>query len=245
MRFIALDTETTGVDPRRDRIVELHLREVTWPLLTTKAAFNVVLNPGIPIPPEATHVHGINDQDVAMCPSFHSIATRVQSMLKGAVLIAYNGRRFDVPLLHNELVRVGCPGLPIDQPIIDPYELFIQDYPRTLAGALLQYEGEEHKNAHSAKGDVDAMIKVLGAQLLTRPSADVLEDALRPEKLPLTRGNEFYEDSDGVIRFGIGQYRNRPIAEHPDFLRWMLRRDFPDDVKAIAKKALSCGIAAA
>lgn len=245
MRFIALDTETTGVDAGRDRIVQLHVREVTWPLLATKVAFNVMLNPGIPIPAAATDVHGIRDQDVQMCPPFYAIAERLQSMLKGAVLIAYNGRRFDIPLLHNELVRVGCPGIPLNQPIIDPYEIFVQDYPRTLAGALMQYAGREHIRAHDPEADVDAMLSVLLNQLLTHPAPDVLEDALRPEKMPLVRGGAFYEDPDGVIRFGIGRHRDRPIAEYPDFLRWMLRRDFPDDVKAIAKKLLNSGLAAA
>lgn len=245
LRFIALDIETTGVDPRRDRIVELHLREVTWPLLYPKWAFSVLLNPGIPIPEEAAKVHGFTDQDVALCPMFHSIAARVQSLLRGAVIIAYNGRRFDVPLLHHELRRAGCPGLPVDQPIIDPYEIFVQDHPRSLTGALRHYAGEEHDGAHGAEADVDAMIKVLGAQLLKHPAPDVLQRALHPDKKPVALGGVFYEDADGIIRFGFGQHRDRPIACHPEYLAWMLRQDFDATAKNIARTTLNRGAAAA
>ncbi|HLF16987.1 MAG TPA: DUF2012 domain-containing protein [Candidatus Thermoplasmatota archaeon] len=61
MRFIALDAETTTMDPSTARIIELHLREVTWPDLHVVSDHGFLLNPGTPIPKEATKVHGYED----------------------------------------------------------------------------------------------------------------------------------------------------------------------------------------
>lgn len=241
MRFVALDIESTGTNPRKDRIIELHIREVTWPLLFTKKERTVLCNPQVPIPPEATLVNGFTDDMVKECLPFVYSAPDVQDLLTfdgECVIIAYNGRRFDVPLLHNELRRCGMPGLEPDQPIIDPYEIFLQHLPRSLTGALKYYAGENHDGAHDAKNDVEAMIKVLGNQLLYQPYPEILEAALKNDKRPLDHCGCFYEDSQGVIRFGFGKHKGESALAHPDYLKWILRHDFDDDVKRLAKNCL-------
>lgn len=129
-RFIALDAETTGSNPREDRIVELFLLEVDE-LLRPLRSWHQRFNPGLPIPNSATLVHGIRTADVEEAPPFRSFAHRIQNLLADAVLIAYNGYCFDVPLLHHELVRAGQAGLSPNQPVIDPYRLFLKEKPRS------------------------------------------------------------------------------------------------------------------
>lgn len=239
MRFMALDIESTGVDPRTDRIIQLHLREVDWPLLRTQWKQTLTFNPGVPIPPGATFVHGFTDDMVAGQAPFAAIADRLRTRFsEDCVVIAYNGRRFDVPLLHHEFVRAGVPGLPPDLPIIDPYEIFIQDYPRTLTGALRHYLAEAHTKAHDAEADVDAMIKVLGTQLTYHPAPTVLDNALHPEHVRMDIAGCFYRDTDGVIRFGFGKHKGKPAAAYPEYLKWMLRRDFGEDAKKCANACL-------
>lgn len=238
MRFVALDLETTGVDPRKDRIVEIHMREVTWPLLHTYHATSIIVNPGVPIPPEATAVHGFSDDDVVDQPFFSDIAEDVQGYVDDSALIAYNGRRFDVPLLHHELVRAGCAGIPLNTLVIDPYEIFVRDVPRTLAGALKHYAGEVHEAAHEAAADVDAMIKVLGTQMLYHPHPEILLEASRPDRRAIDHDGCFYVGQDGVVRFNFGKHRGQPIIQHHDYLRWMLSRDFGSDVECAIRNAL-------
>ncbi len=239
MRFIALDTETTGTDPAKDRIIELHMRQVLWPLLQDLAPYNVVVDPGVPIPSAATAIHGFAAKDVVGKPSFRELAGPVQHMLEGAVIIAYNGRRFDVPLLHNELVRAGCKGLPVDQPVIDPYEIFLEDSPRTLTGAMQHYIGAEHPGAHSAAADVDAMLEVLRIQMKNHPADELLAATTNATKRPLDHGNRFHLDAKGVARFSFGKYRDQAVGAYPAYLHWMLGADFPKDVKDLAANFLA------
>ena len=66
--IIFFDLETTGVDTARDRIVEVSMIKIMpdgEEITRTRR-----LNPGMPIPPEATAVHGITDDDVRDCPTF-------------------------------------------------------------------------------------------------------------------------------------------------------------------------------
>lgn len=72
MNLIWLDIEATGTDPSNDRIIELAVRGRTrhrW-----------IFNPGIPIPPEATAVHGYRDSDVADRPTFSGMAEVLQDL---------------------------------------------------------------------------------------------------------------------------------------------------------------------
>ena len=99
------DIESTGVSPGSDRIVELCITRImpggdrethTWRV-----------NPGIPIPAEASAVHGITDADVADCPAFADIAERVHQILEDCDLGGFNVVRFDIPMLTEEFLRAG------------------------------------------------------------------------------------------------------------------------------------------
>src|SRR5699024_10510098 len=104
-RFAVIDVETTGLDPERERIVEIaivradaHGRPIDhW---ATR------LNPGIPM--RATHVHGITDADVAGAPRFADLAVTIGTALQGAVVVAHNAE-FDVAFLQSEFARAGMP----------------------------------------------------------------------------------------------------------------------------------------
>ena len=99
------DLETTGIDVSKDRIVEISILKVfpngnreskTW-----------LVNPTIPIPAQATAVHGITNEKVAGEPTFKELAKQVHNFIKDADLAGYNSDRFDIPLLAEELLRAG------------------------------------------------------------------------------------------------------------------------------------------
>jgi DNA polymerase-3 subunit epsilon len=80
--LIFFDTETTGVDRINDRIIELSVCKFLPD--GTKEVKTVRFNPTIPIPPEATMVHGIRDIDVADEPTFAQKAASISAYFKGS-----------------------------------------------------------------------------------------------------------------------------------------------------------------
>jgi DNA polymerase III epsilon subunit-like protein len=83
---VVVDVETTGLDPKKDRIVSIAcLRGSIAELATTGYThldqFTARLNPGIPIPREATRVHGIEDRDVAAEETFADIALQLREFI--------------------------------------------------------------------------------------------------------------------------------------------------------------------
>ena len=99
------DLETTGVKVGTDRIVQIAIVKLMPD--GARQQYETLVNPGIPIPPESTRIHGITDLDVAMAPCLEDIAKEILDELAGCDLAGFNCLRFDVPLLSEELLRVG------------------------------------------------------------------------------------------------------------------------------------------
>jgi DNA polymerase-3 subunit epsilon len=102
--LVVFDTETTGTNPRSDRIVEIACvkvhpdgRRETW---------HKRVNPGIPIPSSSTAIHGIGDADVTGQPRFADIAGELGAFL-GCDLGGYNITGFDLPVLRTEFLRAA------------------------------------------------------------------------------------------------------------------------------------------
>lgn len=111
MREIALDTETTGMDPKTgDRIIEIGCVELVNHMPTGKN-LQIYINPERDIPADATAVHGITDAFVADKPVFAQVYTDFLDFIgKDAKLIIHNAE-FDMKFLNSELQKVGHPSL--------------------------------------------------------------------------------------------------------------------------------------
>lgn len=173
-RLVALDTETTTQNPKTARVVEITIAVLDDGLDVVKSLTQRI-NPQTSIPAEATAIHGISNADVDKAPVFAEVARRIQALVHGAAIIAYNAR-FDSAVLHRELRRAGQPGLPADQPLVDPFLQFTRECPRTLSAAAQHYLGHAHPAPHKSAADVAVMLDVLREQLrgtslleMTRP----------------------------------------------------------------------------
>lgn len=234
-RVVAFDLETTGLDPENDRIVEFSFIQLDDGL-NEISRWTERVNPTIPIPAEVVAVHGITDADVADKAPFKDFAARIQELVSDATLMAYN-HAFDTTTLHYELERAGQPGLPMDHPVIDPLWIFREHFPHSLAGAVKHYLGRGIEDAHSAEADTQAMLDVFRAQINAHGLPKTASgNVLRRDRRYLDRKRCFYEDSDGVVRYGFGKHRHEPVADHVDYMQWMLGRDFPEDTKNVAKR---------
>lgn len=242
--LVVFDIESTGVVPQRDRIVEIAVMKV-MPDGSRRTTVRR-LNPGMPIPPGATAIHGITDADVAECPFFEDIAEKLYAYLDGCDLAGYNIQGFDIPLLENEFKRAGLNFTAESRRVIDAYNIFCKLYPRTLTAAYQFFCGRELEGAHGAAADTEATWEVILGQLakhaeLPRTTAELAEfaDVTDPDAIDRTRRFKWNGD-EAVVNFGKYAGRTlRDIAENePGFLRWIIKNDFPDDVREIAGNAL-------
>lgn len=103
MTFVALDFETTGLDPKRHRVVEIGAVVFT-PAGSIIQEFHTLVHPGGLI--TASSIHGITPTDLASAPEFGEILAEFSEVLTGRVLVAHNAA-FDGAFLHRELVRAG------------------------------------------------------------------------------------------------------------------------------------------
>src|SRR5271165_4126889 len=161
--LVVFDLETTGKRVQTDRIVEISLLKLlsdgTNQIKTRR------LNPGIPIPADATAIHGITDSDVANEHSFRQIARSLATYLEGCDLCGYNIWNFDLRMLVNEFKRADVPFSVEGRHIIDPCRIFHRREPRDLTAALKFYCRMEHEGAHGAEADVLAALLVLDSQV--------------------------------------------------------------------------------
>lgn len=162
-----LDVETTGRDASVDRIVEVGIAIARGGEIVQRT--NWLVNPGRPIPKEASDVHRITDDDVKDAPAFGAVAREIASALAGCVPAAYNAA-FDRAFLGNELARAGLAteelpsALKRDVEWVDPLvwarELHQDEKSRALADVAARL-GIALENAHRAMDDAEAALRVL------------------------------------------------------------------------------------
>src|SRR6188768_3775733 len=157
------DLETTGINITQDRIIEIAVIKV-MPNGEVIRKSNFV-NPGIPIPPESTVIHGITNEAVADKPTFKEIAKDYVKFFEGADLAGFNILKFDVPMLVEEFLRAGVEFDYSRKKLIDAQKIFHMMEKRTLSAAFKFYCGKEMNNAHSAEADTQATMDVLIAQI--------------------------------------------------------------------------------
>jgi DNA polymerase III epsilon subunit-like protein len=102
--FAVVDVETTGLDHRDDRVVEIAVIWCDGDGRIEAEPVHTLVHPGGPV--EATHIHGITDADVADAPTFDDIAGDVIDALAGRVFVAHNAV-FDIRFVSNSLERAG------------------------------------------------------------------------------------------------------------------------------------------
>lgn len=242
--IVCFDIESTGVLPMRDRIVELAVLKIFPDGRRSSAVTRI--NPGMPIPAAATAIHGITDADVADSPQFADVALKLQTFLDGCDLAGYNILNFDVPMLENEFRRVGVEFSTEGRKLIDAYAIFCRLYPRTLGAAYEFFCNRKLEGAHGAEADTAATWEVLLGQLARHPELPrdaaglaAFGESRDPDAVDRTRRFK-WAGNEVVVNFGKNS--GRPLREiavqDPTFLNWIIRNDFPEEVKNICRNAL-------
>lgn len=234
--LVFFDLETTGIDIAKDRIVEISMVKVMpngEEIVKTRR-----INPGMPIPPEATAIHGITDEDVKDCPKFKEIAKSLAAQIEGCDLAGFNSNRFDIPMLAEEFLRAGVDVDLNRRKFIDVQTIFHKMEQRNLTAAYKFYCNKDLANAHSAEADTMATYEVLKAQLDRYPELE--NDVNFLSKYSSFTNNVdfagrmvYNEKGQEVINFG--KYKGRLVEEvlksDPSYYAWIMNGDFPLNTK--------------
>ncbi len=245
--LVIFDIESTGLNARRDRIVELAAIKV-WPDGREESRC-WLLNPTVAIPPETSAIHGITDEIVKNCPTFVDKAPEIYDFFKDADLGGFNSDHYDIPCLEEEFLRAGYALNACSRKRIDVQRIYHRMEPRTLSAAVKYYLGRSHDGAHGAEADARATLEVLDAQMkkyseLPR-TADELDEYLVPHD-PLNadrNGMLRWKNGELTINFGKkrGESLKRLLINEPNYLRWMVKGDFDTDLRGIVQDLLENG----
>ncbi|MBD3161867.1 MAG: 3'-5' exonuclease [Candidatus Eisenbacteria bacterium] len=242
--LVALDTETTGTVPFRDRIVEIAMLKLHPD--GRREEWNRRIDPEMRIPIEATAIHGITNADVEDSPPFRRIAAEIVQWIGDADLCGFNIHGFDLRILQAEFARCGEPFPLEGRRVIDAQVIFHKREPRDLSAAVAFYLGRRHEGAHGALADARATLEVLQAQLGRSPdlppTADGLAEVSRRSSSRYVDPDRKLEWRDGEACITFGKHAGRRLREliqsDPDYIGWILNSDFPDPFKAILREAL-------
>jgi len=241
------DIESTGTNWERDRIIDLAIVRLDPDGTQTTVVFR--FNPGMPIPPAATAVHGIRDEDVRDAPFFSARMADVARAFENCDLAGFNIWRFDVPMLQQEFKRGGSTFDMAGRKMIDAQRIYHQREKRDLTAAVLFYCGESHEGAHGARADAEATLRVIERQLdrypdLPREVAPLDRFCFPPVADGVDREGKIRWDAEGDMVMGFGKYQGaklRTMAADRDnrkYLEWMLRQSFGQQVDGLIRLAL-------
>lgn len=138
--IIFLKVQTTGVNPKKDRIVELCFSKV-MPDGTEKEGMRLI-NPGIEIPEEATKINGITNEMVKDKPPFEQIAEGLNNFLKDSDFAGFGIRDFDLKFLIEEFNRAGIAFNLIGKNVVDLMIFYRKMLPRNFKEAINTYLNE-------------------------------------------------------------------------------------------------------
>lgn len=226
------DLETTGVNVSTDRIVEISIYKIMPN--GDKEIKTKKINPTIPIPIEASAVHGITDADVADAPTFSAVAKDLAKFIEGCDLAGYNSNKFDVPLLAEEFLRADVDFDISKRNLVDVQNIFHKMEQRTLAAAYQFYCKKDLTNAHSAEADTIATYEILEAQLdkyqdLQNDVKFLADFSQRSVNADLIGRIIF--DENGVEVFNFGKHKGKSVEKvleiEPGYYSWMMNGDFP------------------
>ncbi len=209
LRPIFYDTETTGINVKNDRIVEIAAYD---PVRNT--TFEELINPGVPIPEEAASVHGISDAMVADKPPFSDVIQKFIDFCEGeVVLVAHNNDNFDVHIVRNEFERNNrqMPSWKFFD-TLKWARRYRRDLPRHTLQFLREMYGFPANNAHRALDDViilhkvyEAMTDDLGIDVAYELMNSVREiDSKPPNAMP------------------FGKHQGKPLEDVPkNYVKWL------------------------
>ncbi len=233
--IVFFDLETSGTDTEKHRIVQIACIKILPN--GERETKELLINPTVPIPIEASEIHGITDDMIKDAPTFKQVSVNLRKWFEGCDLGGYNSNSFDIPLLSAELVRAGLEPINWNPSLFDVLLLYRHLFPNTLSEVYKRLIGKELDGAHNALIDVEATLEI-AEHLTGEESAEEVDVVLQGDKLRVDLAGKLYKDSQGVVRYNFGKDKDSSVKDNPGFARWMLNQNFPKETKDIITEIL-------
>lgn len=204
LRAIYYDTETTGIKAEKESIIEIAAYD---PL--NNRYFEKLVNPGKPIPPDATAIHQITNEMVATAPFFKEVAAEFVSFCEGdVVLIAHNNDNFDYHFLKCEFQRNN-----LEMPswkFLDTLKWarrYRPDLPRHTLQFLREIYGIAANNAHRALDDVIVLHQIFQSLIDDLTIEEAYYNLNRPRN---------------IQHMPFGKYQGQLLSQIPQtYVQWL------------------------
>jgi DNA polymerase-3 subunit epsilon len=202
--FAIIDVETTGGDPKRDKLTEFAV--VIHDGEKIIKSFHTLINPERSIPPFITHITGITDDMVKDAPKFYEVAKEIVEITEGAYFVAHNVR-FDYGFICNEFKRLGYPYQKQTLCTVQMSRKAFPGLPSYSLGKLVKHFNISLKNHHRALDDALATTTLFekimkSSHFHTGVNFEVSRSMVRNIKIPTTITREYLEN----IPHSIGVY---------------------------------------
>lgn len=238
---VFLDLETDSAETDTAKIIEVAGAKML-PGGGDPVWFRSLVNPGGLVSTEIEELTGITNADLVTAPPWHRVGPAFFDFLAGCDVAGYGIHNFDRIVLWNEFFRIGKLWAVESIVALDLANLAKMENPRTLGAMLEAYTQQEHEGAHRAVADTRAAIELASAMVQRHESFrgrfhDLALASAMDRRLDLA--GKIIADPNGIPTYGIGDLKGKPIAEYPEFARWMLGKPFSENTKGILRAILA------
>ncbi|MEK9753619.1 MAG: DUF294 nucleotidyltransferase-like domain-containing protein [Rhodospirillaceae bacterium] len=162
---IVLDTETTGLDTAKDRVIQLGAVAIDGADVHGDDHFDVFVNPGVPIPAASQAIHGIADADVADAKPASEMLPALDQWMAGRVILGFS-IGFDLAIIRAEYARFGQEWAPHRSLCVRHLsEIVAPNLPNTGLDTLAEWLGVEVEGRHNALGDALTTARVFARMI--------------------------------------------------------------------------------
>jgi len=253
--LVFLKVATTGMEPvdkkdkPGDRIIEISITRIEADRKTVKTGTRLV-NPGLPIPAEATLINGITDTDVANMPRFEDIAPGLNSFIGDADFAGFSISNFDLKFLTEEFNRAGIPFTVYGRKIIDLSSIFNQMEKRDFRTAASKFANQELSDApiksetanHIAVHILNGMVASYSTDSrFENANPDILNENFNKNKSALDVQRKIILNKEGRPVFAFGKYEGLAVStmmiSDPGYYDWCINAsDLPKDTKLLLER---------
>ncbi len=239
------DLETTGIQITKDRIVQIAIIKIHPD--GSELEYNEIVNPEMEIPQEICEIHGITNEMAKQAPTLRELAPAIMEFIGDADLAGFNSNKFDIPVLVEELIRVGVDADFSNKAFVDIQNIFHKMEQRTLSAACLFYTGKPMENAHNALFDTRVTWEVLKAQLeryeQLEPDVNFLSSFSRNSSFEMVDyAGRLAKNEKGETIYNFGKHKGKTIQQvhtnEPGYYGWMLEADFTNHTKLCLRKEM-------
>lgn len=214
--FVCFDCEATGLDPEKDRLIEIAAAKFTSEGIVDRC--EDLINPGILIPQHTIEIHHITDEMVKDKPSIDSVIKKYLDFIGDHIVVGH-AIPFDLALLNAEAKRIGMQTNLTQQRYIDTLRLarLYGESPTNSLESLRKHFNIKAEGAHRAMSDVVVNIEVFKyLSQKFRTTEEILKRLEKPIALKL---------------MPLGKHKGRPFREVPvEYLRWAANQNFDQDL---------------